>query len=162
MSCDAPAVTFDYAVWVARYPVFAAVEEPLAQAYFNEAGLYCRNTPDNPAFANCTLLTLLNMLTAHLAWLNTPRDASGNPSSSGTVPPPATVGVTTSASEGSVSVGVDLGDVNGGSPSQWWYMQTPYGAAYWAATAQYRTARYVARPLAVPGTFPWGLRGGVY
>jgi hypothetical protein len=90
------------------------------------------------------------MLTAHIAWLNAPRDADGNPASTGSPASPI-VGRINSASEGSVSVQADIGDATAGSPSQPWYMQTRYGAAYWAATAQYRTARYVANPVFVPG-----------
>jgi hypothetical protein len=148
------AVTFNYATWVARYPEFAAVSEPFAQAYFDESGLYCANVESNPAFADGTLSVLLNMLTAHIAWLSAPRDLNGNPASSGS-PPSQIVGRISSASQGSVSVSTEYGDVTGGSPSQAWYMLSQYGAQFWAATAKFRTARYSARPLCVPGTgFP--------
>lgn len=152
-----PVVTFDYQAWLARYPEFKAVSEVMAQQYFSEAGLYCANNACNPAFAGGTLPVLLNMLTAHIAWLNAPRDASGAPSSNGTVPGPAVLGRVNSASEGSVSVGIDNGDATAASPSQAWYMTTPYGQAYWAATAPYRTMRYSPLPTTVGGpVFPGG------
>lgn len=145
-----PAVTFDYAVWVARYPEFAAVSELQALGYFQEAGLYCANEACNPAFT--VLPTLLNMLTAHIAWLNAPRDAAGNPASAGQ-PASSLVGRINSASEGSVSVQTE-NQYDPGTPQ--WYQQTKYGSAYWAATAQFRTARYSARPtVVVGGIFPY-------
>lgn len=141
-----PAVVFNYAVWVARYPEFSAVSEPLAQAYFNEAGLYLANKGWIAALP--TAPTLFNMLTAHLAWLYAPRDLNGNPSSTGTVAPPL-VGRISSASEGSVSVSTEL--TSSGSPSEGFFTQTKYGLSFWQATAQFRQALYVARPTFVAG-----------
>ncbi|MCG0994723.1 DUF4054 domain-containing protein [Acetobacter indonesiensis] len=53
---------------------------------------------------------------------------------------PSLVGRISAARMGSVDVQTDAGPVAG---SQGWWLQTPYGAAYWAATAFLRTARYV-------------------
>ena len=153
------AVEFNYGTWVARYPEFAAVSEQLAQAYWDEAALYCANNTCNPAFADGALPTLLNMLTSHIAWLNAPRDLNGNPASTGTPASPI-VGRISSASQGSVSVSTEMGDVAGGSPSQPWYMQTVYGSSYWFATSKYRTARYSANPMRVAGTGYPGYIGG--
>lgn len=132
------AVTFDYAAWTGRYPEFASVSEPAAQTYFDEAGLYCDNSTCNPAFPYCILPTLLNMLTAHIAAMN-----SGV---NGQVPSQL-VGRIASATEGSVSVQAEY--EGSGSPSEAWYTQTKYGAAYWAATAQFRTAIPTLRPTIV-------------
>ncbi len=153
----APAVTFVFADWVAQFPEFAAVSQTAAQSWFNRASLLCANDTSNPAFADTgsQLLTLLYLLTAHIAWLNAPRDALGVPAATGQPASPI-VGRINTASEGSVSVGADAGDANAGSPSQAWYMQTKYGAEYWAATATYRTAIYVPRP--VPYFPPYGYR----
>jgi hypothetical protein len=82
---------------------------------------------------------LLNMLTAHIAALNSP-GASG------------VVGRVSSASEGSVSVSAELA-VPGSAA---WFAQTRYGIAFWQATAQYRTATY--RPPAYPSRFAFGRR----
>lgn len=145
-----PAVTFTYADWIAQFPDFANVSQAAATGYFNRASILCANDTCNPAFGldgtGGMLLTLLYLLTAHIAWLNSPRDANGNPSSTGTSPSPPIVGRINSAVEGSVNVGADMGDANAGSPSQAWYMQTKWGAEYWSATAGFRTARYVGTP----------------
>lgn len=138
------AVAFRYQAWAARYPELACVvAEPLATAYFAEAGLYCDNTAGSRITDDSvggTRETLLNMVTAHIAALN-------NPTSS------PLVGRISNATEGSVTVGTQ-NDYPPGS-AQWW-QQTKYGAAWWAATAQYRTARYFSGP-AIPQVprAPW-------
>lgn len=127
------AVVFDYSAWVARYPEFAAtVAAPLAAAYFAEAGLYCNNT-DGAIIGDLKIRGLiLNMLVAHIAAMNAPAP-NGAPASS-------LVGRISSATQGSVTVQAQF-DAPAGS-AQWW-IQTKYGAAAWAATAPYRTMRYV-------------------
>lgn len=140
-------VSFDYSSWALRYPELAAsVPQPLAQQYFNEATLYCDNTP-------CSIVTdltmramLLNMVTAHIAALNAP--LNGQASS-------PLVGRINTATEGSVSVGTQL-DMPPGSAQ--WFAQTKYGLSFWQATAQFRSMRYVPGP--VPITNPWGFRFG--
>lgn len=159
MTDSVPPVTFNFSTFTSYYPVFQNISQDQGQFYFDQATLYCSNDTCNPAFADGKLETLLYMLTAHVAWLNAPRDASGTPAQNGN-PPPQIVGRVSSATQGSVSVQTDIGDINGGSPSQWWYMSTQFGAAYWAATAPYRTARYLANPTQVPGTgVPFGVGG---
>lgn len=141
-----PSVQFDYQTFLARYPEFSGVPETLAQLYFQEAGLYFANCGWTGALPQAPML--LNMLTAHIAQLNAP--LGGNPSEQ-------TVGRVSNASQGSVSVALDMGDANAGSPSQAWYMQTKYGAAFFAATSNFRTFRYAARPTLVPnGVYPAG------
>ena len=158
MTCGQP-VVFNYAVWTARYPEFANVSEPLAQSYFDEAGLYFANT-GGWLSSLPTAPTLLNMLTAHIAWLYAPRDASGNPASTG-APAAELVGRISSATEGSVSVVTEF--QSEGGPSQAWFLQTKYGASFWQATAQFRTARYVAQPTIVAnGVYPSRGYRGVY
>ena len=103
------------------------------------------------------------MLTAHLAWLYAPRDANGNPASTGQIAPPL-VGRISTASEGSVSVSTEL--TSSGSPSEAFFSQTKYGLSFWQATAQFRTARYAARPLVIDnrgnlrGPYPWNQTNG--
>lgn len=129
-----PQVQFDYATWVARYPELASVPEATAQLYFDEAGLYWRNDGTGPEADDAVQLRLMNMLTAHIAKLSYP--LGGSPAS-------PLVGPVTSASEGSVSVSVQPLQAPG---TQAWYVTTVYGAQFWAATAAYRTARYVPGP----------------
>ncbi len=162
---QAPPVTFDFATWVVLYPEFAAVAPVQGQNWFNRACFLCGNETCNPVFNVPGMLeSLLYLLTSHIAWLNAPRDQFGNPAAIGSPPSPI-VGRINTATEGSVSVGADMGDANAGSPSQAWYMQTRYGAEYWAATAGVRTARYVAQPTIIPENYnPFAVRwrGGIY
>ena len=127
-------VAFNYVGWVTRYPELGAyVSQSLAQEYFNEAGLYCDNTVNSPVTDDTVggqRYMFLNMLTAHIAALNAP--LGGQPSS-------PLVGRINNATEGSVSVQTE-NQYPPGSPQ--WFQQTKYGAAFWAASAQYRIARY--------------------
>ena len=154
------AVTFSYSQWIARYPEFdpnntasvQPVNSTLAQEYFNEATLYQSNNGASPVCDAATASLLLNMLTAHIAFLNA-ANLSGTAA-------PNIVGRISNASEGSVSVGTD-NQYPPGSPQ--WFQQTKYGAAWWQATAQYRTWRGIRGPVARPafsGLGPYGRRGG--
>jgi hypothetical protein len=141
-------VTFTYADWSTRYPELAAsVALPLAQLYFNEAQMYCDNTPQSPirdASQGGQREILLNMVTAHIAALNAP--LNGQASS-------PLVGRISNATQGSVSVQTQ-NDYAPGTVQ--WYQQTKYGAAYWAATAAYRTMRYIpGRPRNMDPYNPW-------
>lgn len=133
-------VVFDIAAFRERYPEFDTVSDSLLNAYFVEATVYLDNT-DGSIVTDATIRSVyLNMLVAHLAAMN---------SGVGGSKPTGLVGRVASASEGSVSV--SMADIPS-SGSSWWYLQTPYGAAYWQATASYRTARYV--PGASPSNYP--------
>ena len=125
------AVTFNPTAWKERYPEFTAVSDGMAQLYFNEATLYCQNQL-NPVRSVEALTMLLNMVTAHIAALNSPVTASGAKAST----PPGRI---TSAAEGSVSVSYDLTASPG---SQQWFVQTKYGFAFWQASLAYRLFRY--------------------
>lgn len=151
--CATPPITFDPAAFRAEFPEFANCSDGQLSGWFSRATLFCANSVTNPAFCVGILGALLNLATAHVGWLNAPRDASGNPASQGQ-PAPALVGRIGNATEGSVSVGVEWKD--SGSPSEAWFVQTKYGAEFWQATAQFRTARYFANPTVVPGTRPPG------
>jgi hypothetical protein len=134
-------VSFNYNTWVTRYSEFASVDPFLVNDYFIEATIFHRNDGGGPVANSNQQLLLLNMATAHICALNAPQN--GQPS-------PTLVGRISQASEGSVNVSADM-DLPPGS-AQWWN-QTKYGAAYWAATAVFRTFRYKA---AWPRNFnPW-------
>lgn len=140
-------VVFNYAAWVLAFPEFAGVTDPVAQRYFNEATLYLNNTPRSVVVDTTRRAALLDLLTAHIAKLYA-NIAAGND----------LVGRIDSATEGSVSVHAEMPGVTANSA---WFMQTPYGAAYWQATAQYRTMRYVPGPVTpipfgYPYRRPWG------
>lgn len=151
----------NYAAFIARYPEFASpggaqpVSSDLYSAFFNEATLYQANNGAGPICDQGVAITLLNMLVAHIASLNAPA-ASGAAA-------PNTVGRVASAGEGSVNVSLE-NSYPPGTPQ--WYQQTKYGAAWWAATAQFRTMRYRPGPvMGVPanqgrGAGIFGNRGG--
>lgn len=125
-----PFVVFDYALWILRYPEFSEVSAELAQLYFDEATMFLRNDGSGPVTDAAIQLRLLNLMTAHIAALN-----SG---ANGQTPSPF-VGQMTSASEGSVSVGANALAAPG---TYAWWILTRYGAEFWAATAAYRTMHY--------------------
>lgn len=128
-------VTFDPAAFKVRYPEFATVSDDLLQAYFDEVTLaYLDNTESSRVQQTEQRSVLLNMLVAHVAALN----AGVN----GQAPSPL-VGRVNTASEGSVSVGTDMGAVPFTAA---WFLQTKYGSSFWQASAQFRTMQYV------PGT----------
>jgi hypothetical protein len=127
-------VCFDYERWVRRYPEFRCVELETACEYFAEATIYHRNDGGGPVCDACQQQTLLNMATAHIAQLA--RQHGGeldNP----------LVGRVSNASQGPVSLQAEMATPT--EASEWWN-QTTYGAAYWRATAPYRTMHYVTTP----------------
>ena len=132
---------FVYADWSAAFPEFAAtVTQPQATNLFNfEAPLYLNNT--DASVVVCDPVTfqprqwLLYLLTAHLAQIEYGSSkAAASP----------LVGRISTAAEGSVSVAAEMNDDD---PAAAFYLQTPYGARYWAATRQYRTMQYVRTPI---------------
>lgn len=141
--CAGGVVTFSYADWSTRYPELAtSVFQAQAQLYFNEAGLYCDNTPTSIITDVFERELLLNMVTAHIAALNA--SLNGQPSS-------PLVGRISGGTQGSVSVQTQM-DVAPGSAQ--WFNQTKYGAAYWASTTKYRTMLYVRGPVPIANPFP--------
>lgn len=157
-------VVFDYAWWAARYPELATWCSPeIAGSYFDLATLYLDNSDGGGTPAVIPWLglaagsraggspvtdiprrqMLLGLLTSHIAALNAPLNGQASPT---------TVGRIASAGEGTVNVSFAYPEVAGAE----WFVQTKYGAAYWAATARYRTARYY------PGPQPFGRGAGFY
>lgn len=137
--------TFDYAAWTGQYPTFAKVSQAAAAGFFALSTIYWRNDGSSPARTQVLQDQLLYMLTAHIAWLQSPRDAGGTPDSTGTQLAPSIVGRISSASEGSVSVSTENSYAPG---SAQWFQQTQWGSLYWQATLPFRSG-----PRWVP---PWG------
>ncbi len=130
----ANAVSFNYNLWISQFPEWSCVTELTAQGYFDLATVYLRNDGCSPVPTDALQLTLLNLLTAHIAQLLfTPTGGQPN----------QLVGRISNASEGSVSVGVDL---PGATASSAWFIQTKYGLAFWQATAPFRTMHYLPGP----------------
>ena len=130
-----PAVVFDPATFKARYPEFAAVANPTLAACFDEAGLYLSNTDNSPVQNLTRRATLLNMLTAHVAYIGGLLSADGMP---------RPVGRVSQASEGSVSAAFEGVPPTPGSGA--WFQQSQYGAAFWQATSSLRGMRYIPCP----------------
>ena len=120
-------VTFDYSGWTTRYPEMIGVAPAQAAMFFNEATDYLANDGSGPVSDPVRLGRILNMLTAHIAFLADPKREL--------------VGRIASATEGSVSVSAVMDDIPGTAA---WFMQSRYGAAAWQAMAQHRTMRYFA------------------
>jgi len=138
-------------VFLARYPEFGLVPLVSLQAYFTEAGLYLNNTPCSIVQDVNTRLVLLNMLTAHIAFLGGALTADGQP---------RPVGRVSQASQGSISASFeDSAPLPGSGP---WFRQSQYGAAFWQATTQYRSARYSPQPTRVEGFTGTGLGTGIW
>ncbi len=129
---------FNLMVFLARYPEFTsfnANNPGSLQTMFDEAGLYLTNTPTSPVQDVTRRGVLLQMLTAHIAFLG------GALSSDGQARP---VGRLNTAGEGSVNAGFDFTPATPGSGP--WFNQSQYGAAFWQATASLRSARYFRNP----------------
>lgn len=121
-------VTFDPVLFKARYPEFMGKDNALLLSVFGDATLYLDNTDASRVTDVVQRASLLNMLVAHLLAMMPNADGSG------------LAGRITSATEGSVSVSVENQAADGTGA---WFIQTRYGAAFWQATARYRTFGYV-------------------
>jgi hypothetical protein len=127
--------TFDYDAWLALYPEFSNVTEDQADLSFDLATLFLRNDGTGPVCAVSAQLSLLNMLTAHIAFIGYGDSKSGGAT--------GLVGRISGATEGSVSVQTENQYPPG---SAQWFQQTKYGAMFWQATAAFRTFRYRIGP----------------
>jgi uncharacterized protein DUF4054 len=137
-------VTFDPAAFIAAYPSFTTVPAAALTANFTFATLLLNNTCCSAVKDAPTRAVLLNLLVAHItALLN---GVNGQP-------PQGVVGRISAATEGSVSVTVEFQTQ---SEAAAYFQQTQWGAMYWRATAQYRTARYFP-PCETEGFFPWNV-----
>lgn len=135
-------VTFDPAVFKTAFPMFATVADAALTMNFAVSQLFLNNSCRSVVFDATVRETLLNYLVAHITALF--YGVNG-------LPPSGLVGRIDSATEGSDSVSAEFPE----NPNGAWFVQTPWGALYWAATAPYRTARYVPPP-AVCADFPGG------
>ena len=127
------AVVFNPTAFKARYPEFNAVSDVRLSLFFDEATLYLSNQPNSIVQNEAKRAVLLNMLTAHIAFIG------GALSSSGQTKP---VGRVSNASEGSVSVALDYAVPYTAA----WFAQSQYGAAFWQATLSIRSFRYIPNP----------------
>lgn len=133
--------SFNYKDFVAAFPELSGLTSSQAAAYFSRATMFLRNDGSGPVCDVTTQTNLLYLLTAHLALMSAPRDASGNVASVGTAAP-SLVGRISNATEGSVSVQIENDYAQG---TVQWYQQTRYGSEFWAASQAYRAFKYVPR-----------------
>lgn len=138
-NCPGVAV-FNPTMFLARYPEFASVSTDLLQTCFYEAGLYLNNSPQSIVRDVFIRLVLLDMLTAHIAFLGGALTPDGQP---------RPVGRVNQATEGSVNASFEMNSPTPGSGP--WFLQSQYGAAFWQATTQYRSAFYIPQPTRVEG-----------
>ena len=128
-------VDFDITEFRTLYPNIKATDAQL-EMDFVEACMLLNNTKTSCVKNLAERKLLLYLLVAHIASLQA-RIEAGNEA----------VGRVASGTEGSVSVSFDNGPT---TLSDKWYMQTPYGAQYWALTSKYRSFLYVVTNYPMP------------
>lgn len=128
-------VTLDIPKFRELFPEFSAVTDAQLQFLFDEATDYLNNTEYSPVQEYNKRERLLYLLMAHIAYMRYGYlDAGGS-----LIGGAGFVGRVSSATEGSVSVGTELGAMPGGTA---WYTLSPYGIAFWQATKFLRMAKY--------------------
>lgn len=123
-------VTFDPAAFRIAYPAFASLSDDQLNNAFGLATLYLDNSPASRVCQVERRGPLLNLLTAHVAQLM--YGINGQP-------PSGLVGRVSDATEGSVSVGTDLGNLPFNAQ---WFAQTEFGLTFWQLTSINRRFRY--------------------
>lgn len=127
-------VTFDPNAFIRLFPQFSSITpEMFTQVILPLAQQYCRNDGGGPVATAASQTNLLNLMVAHICQLFYPNGPNG--------PAGPLVGMIKSVTEGSVDVSVEFPLTQNNA----WYMQTPFGAAFWQASAAYRTMRYIPR-----------------
>lgn len=113
------------------YPQFQTLSDDLLEYFFEKAETTLLDNSESACIPLKERKILFYLLVAHMAQLQE-RINEGNSS---------LVGSLSSASEGSVSIGVN--SLTSSSAIGAWLNQTPYGSEYWVLTARYRTGLYV-------------------
>lgn len=126
--------TLDLAAFRLQFPAFAtSPADPVIQAYFAMAGeVWLRNDGTGVVRTVALQTQLMYLLTAHLLQLFTGPDGND---------PSGLVGRINSATEGSVTVSAEYESTMNST----WFDQTPYGAAFWQATAAFRLGGHYIR-----------------
>lgn len=124
-------VVLDITKFRAMFPEFSNVTAETLPFLFDQATDYLNNSDFSLVDDVIKRERLLYLLMAHLAYMRY-GDANGNGGS-------GMVGRISSASEGSVSVSSEAGQVEF---RYMWYTQSPYGMDFWQATKVYRMANY--------------------
>lgn len=131
-------VVFDPNAFKIAFPTFVNLtNQTLTNVILPIAEIYCRNDGGGPVSSAATQTSLLNLMVAHVAQLLYGPDG---------MTPTALVGRISSASQGSVSVSTEFPVTQ----TTAWFMQTQFGAAFYQATAAYRTMRYMPKTSPLP------------
>lgn len=137
-------VQFDPVEFVAIYPEFAGLANPVMAQSFVDATLLLNNSCGSFIQDANQRLQLLYTLTAHCLLI----DRGTNDGEGNVTPAQGIVGRIDSAAEGSVSVSAAYN--NDVTMSEAYFIQTKYGAKFWQQTAWTRTALYVPAPSSGP------------
>jgi hypothetical protein len=137
-------VSFDFTSFSAAYPEFVYLGSAQINEYWNMATVLHANDGTGPVPTATIQTTLLNALTAHIAYMFSGLEGQGAS---------PLVGQVTTATQGSVNVGVQALYPPGSAA---WYTQTKYGALYYAMCAAFRVALYVPGPSRIQN--PYGAR----
>lgn len=124
-------VVLDVPKFRAMFPEFSNLTDAQLPFLFDQSTDYLNNSEYSLVEDAVKRERLLYLLMAHLAYLRY-GDANGYGGS-------GMVGRLSSASEGSVSVSSDAGQIEF---RYMWYTQSPYGMDFWQATKVYRMANY--------------------
>ncbi len=141
--CVSVPAVWNPTLFLARYPEFTTAynaNPTLFAALFSEAGLYLNNSSCSVVQDVNRRTMLLNMVTAHIAFMGGALTADGQPKP---------VGILQSATQGAVSATFQNVTPTPGTGA--WFQQSQYGAAFWQATTCYRGAQYFAQPTTVEG-----------
>lgn len=152
-------IVFVPADFKAAYPEFASVSDARCNVLFMIAEQsLLDNTDGSPVMAAEYRTQLFYMLVAHMLLIF---GTSDTPQANNTPP-----GRLSSATEGTVSTQFEY-ILPAGSAMSAWFNQTKYGAMYWMATAQFRSARYIAAGSSgigfakAYGAIPFNVPGGI-
>ncbi|WP_186145994.1 DUF4054 domain-containing protein [Burkholderia gladioli] len=135
MSTPPGVVTFDPAAFKAAFSAFENVDPEVLSGYFAMAEMFLNNSPASAVQNLAMRAQLLNLITAHLAFLMG-RAAAGDGSQA------AIVGQMVSAGQGSVNAAFAQSQ----SQSSAFWAQSQYGITFWQMALPFRTFRYMAAP----------------
>lgn len=152
-------VVFDPAAFKLAFPEFTSVSDMRCTMLFNMAAQSLLDNISGAPVMDLDYRTqLFYLLIGHMLLIFGLGDA---PTVNNTPP-----GRISSATEGTVSTQFEY-NMPQGSGMQAWYLQTKYGAFYWMATAQFRSARYMIAGNSGVGfskafnAIPFNIPGGV-
>jgi Protein of unknown function (DUF4054) len=150
---------FNYDNWIAIFPEFSQVSQPAAEGYFDLAQLFMRNDGRGPICDPNFQARIMNLTTAHIAFLFSAQ-RNGTPDTNGPEVIPL-VGRIANGSEGSVKVQIDFPDQQ---PNSAWWNQSKYGAAVWVALKPFRIGFFLPsrrRRVYNPPMRYWGFGAGI-